>query len=66
MLRTDQDFRNLAKAYLDRAHAQGVVHAEIMFDAQMHTERSVPLGAVVEDLSAACDDALREHGMTSH
>ncbi|MDP9431468.1 MAG: adenosine deaminase [Actinomycetota bacterium] len=64
-LRTEQDFHELARAYLDRAHADGVVHAEMMFDPQMHTERGVPLAAVVEGLSAACDEARRAHGMTT-
>ncbi len=35
-LRTEQDFHDLARAYLDRAHADGVVHAELVFDPQMH------------------------------
>jgi adenosine deaminase len=64
-LRTEQDFRDLARSYLDRAHAEGVVHAEIMFDPQMHTERGVALGTVIEGLSAALDEARAEHAMTS-
>jgi adenosine deaminase len=65
VLRTEADFRDLAKAYLDRANTQGVVHAEIMFDPQMHTERGVALGSVIEGLSAALEDARLERGTTS-
>jgi adenosine deaminase len=36
-----------------------------MFDPQMHTERGVPLGTVIEGLCAALDEARDEHAMTS-
>ena len=65
VLRREEDFHDLAAAYLDRARAQGVTHVEVMFDPQMHTARGVPLGAVVEGLSAALDEAGRDHGLTS-
>ena len=65
VLRTEEDFHDLARAYLERARAQGVVHAEVMFDPQMHMARGVPLGAVIEGLGAALDQASRDHGTTS-
>ncbi len=65
VLRSEEDFYDLATAYLSRARDQGVVHAEVMFDPQMHTARGVPVGAVVEGLSAAAREAHQEHGMTS-
>lgn len=65
VLRTEQDFHDLALGYLDRAHMEGVVHAEVMFDAQMHTARGVALGAVIEGLCAALDEAQGEYAMTS-
>jgi adenosine deaminase len=65
VLRSDEDFHDLASAYLDRAHLQGVVHAEVMFDPQMHTARGVPLGTVIEGLSAALDEAGQKYGITS-
>src|SRR5271168_5514691 len=37
VLRDADDFRALTRAYLQKAHAQGVVHAEIFFDPQTHT-----------------------------
>jgi adenosine deaminase len=38
----EQDFYDMARAYLDRAVADNVVHTEIFFDPQTHTERGVP------------------------
>ena len=38
VLVTAEDFRDLALAYFDRVAADGVVHAEIMFDPQTHTD----------------------------
>lgn len=59
------DFYTLTRAYLDRAVADGVRHAEIFFDPQTHTERGVPFGAVVEGITGALDDAQRATGITS-
>ncbi len=63
VLRTAEDFRDLAAAYFRRAARAGVVHAEVFFDPQAHLERGVPLEAVVEGLEAAATDA-RATGMT--
>jgi len=41
VLLTSADFHDLAMAYFDRAAADGVVHAEVMFDPQTHTARGV-------------------------
>ena len=53
VLRTADDFHDLAAAYLDRARADGVVRAEVFFDPQEHTARGVPLENVVAGLSRA-------------
>ncbi len=65
VLRTEQDFYDLTRAYLDRARRQGVVHAEVMVDPQLHTRRGVPVAAVVGGLCAALEEARREHAVTS-
>ncbi len=65
VLRTQQDFADLATAYFDRAAADGVVHAEIMFDPQTHTARGVPFAAVIEGLLAGMAAAAARHGITS-
>jgi adenosine deaminase len=65
VLRTERDFHELAAAYFDRAAADGVVHAEIMFDPQTHTARGIALGTVIEGLLSAMADAEARHGITS-
>ncbi|MFJ9949565.1 adenosine deaminase [Kitasatospora sp. NPDC091207] len=65
VLRTEQDFADLADAYLARAAAQGVRHAEIFFDPQAHTARGVPLDVVVEGLGRALDRSEERHGIST-
>ncbi|HEY9581151.1 MAG TPA: adenosine deaminase [Rhizorhapis sp.] len=65
VLRTEEDFRDLALAYFDRAAADNVVHAEIFFDPQTHTMRGVPFAVVADGLLAAMREAEARHGLTS-
>jgi adenosine deaminase len=65
VLRTEEDFRDLAAAYFDRAAADNVVHAEIFFDPQTHTARGIPFGTVVAGLTAGMDEARARNGLTS-
>lgn len=65
VLRTEQDFRDLALAYFDRAAADGVLHAEIFFDPQTHTDRGIPFRVVADGLLAGMADAEAKHGLTS-
>ena len=65
VLRDDRDFYALAMSYFTRAHADGLVHAELFFDPQTHTTRGVSLDAVFTGLRAAMDDARRRYGITS-
>ena len=65
VLHTADDFAELADAYLARAAAQGVRHAEIFFDPQAHTARGVPIGTVIEGLSRALDGAEERHGVST-
>ena len=57
VLRTEQDFYDLASAYLARAAAAGVRRAEIFFDPQSHTRTGVPIEAVFDGLTGALRDA---------
>ncbi len=61
----EQDFYDMARAYLDRAVADNVVHTEIFFDPQTHTERGVPMETVINGLYRACRDAQIEQGISS-
>src|SRR5213078_3289884 len=60
-----RDFYALAMAYFTRAHADGVVHAELFFDPQTHTVRGVAFETVIAGLRDAMEDALRRYGITS-
>ena len=60
-----RDFYELTWAYLTRAHAQNVRHAEIFFDPQTHTERGVRFDTVVDGIGRALDDARERLGLTS-
>ncbi|MGA9367994.1 MAG: hypothetical protein WBV35_11090, partial [Steroidobacteraceae bacterium] len=64
VLRDADDFYQLALGYLQRAHEQGVVHAEIFFDPQTHTARGIPFATVVSGLNRALTEAERSFGMT--
>src|SRR5918998_184235 len=65
VLRTEEDFRDLALAYFDRAAADNVVHSEIFFDPQTHTARGIPFGTVAAGLLAGMAEAEARHGLTS-
>lgn len=65
VLRTAEDFHDLAVAYFDRAAADGVVHAEIFFDPQTHTDRGIPFDTVMEGLVSGMAAAGERHGLTS-
>ncbi|MFG3017542.1 adenosine deaminase [Streptomyces sp. NPDC048254] len=65
VLRTEQDFEDLANAYLGRAAAQGVRHAEIFFDPQAHIARGVPMGMVVDGLWRALGRSVENHGIST-
>lgn len=65
VLRTEQDFHDLAMAYLQRAHEEGVVHVELSFDPQAHLSRGVELAVPFEGLRQAMREAARRWGMTT-
>jgi adenine deaminase len=63
VLRTAGDFYDLAWAYLQRAHGEGVRYAEIFFDPQAHTSRGIAFDAVIGGLRRAVLAARREFGL---
>ena len=64
-LRTVDDFHDLAAAYVERARADGVCHAELFFDPQTHTERDVPIEIVFAGLARALREARATHGFSA-
>jgi len=65
VLRTADDFARLTAAYLRRASAGGVRHAEIFFDPQAHLVRGVPLAEVVDGLVEGARAGTAETGTTA-
>ena len=57
VLRTEDDFYDLATAYFRRARADNVRHAEVFFDPQAHTGRGIAVETVVKGIARAADDA---------
>ncbi len=66
VLRTEQDFFDLTDAYLKRAAAAGVVHAEIFFDPQAHLTRGVSFEVVIDGIWEALRASEARHGITTH
>jgi adenosine deaminase len=64
-LRTERDFEELTRAYLQRAQAQNVRHAEIFFDPQAHLQRGVRFEVVIDGLWSALCNSKRDYGITT-
>lgn len=61
----EQDFYDLTRAYMQKAAAQNVRHAEIFFDPQSHTSRGISFETVITGIHRALADAGRELGVSS-
>jgi adenosine deaminase len=62
----EQDFYDLAWAYFEKCHEDRVMHTEMFFDPQTHTDRGVAFETVINGLQRACDDAQIKYGISSH
>ena len=65
VLKVEQDFYDMAWAYLLRAAADNVLHTEIFFDTQTHTGHGVSADVVINGLHRACVDAQTQLGLTA-
>jgi adenosine deaminase len=65
VLVTEADFYDMTWAYLERVHAETVVHTEVFVAPQAHTRRGVPLAAVIEGVDAALTEGGRRFGLTT-
>ena len=65
VLITEQDFFDLTWAYLLRAQTDHMVHTEIFFDPQTHTERGIDFAVVFGGIRRALDRAHTELGISS-
>lgn len=64
-LRTEQDFYDLTWAYLERCKADNVIHTEIFFDPQTHTDRGIEFETVISGIHRAMQDGNEKLGITS-
>lgn len=62
----EQDFYDLAWAYFEKCAEDKVMHTEMFFDPQTHTDRGVAFETVIQGLQRACDDAQKKLGISSH
>ena len=62
----EQDFYDLAWAYFEKCAEDHVVHTEMFFDPQTHTDRGIAFATVIQGLKRACDDAQSKLGISSH
>ncbi|NOJ22332.1 adenosine deaminase [Vibrio coralliilyticus] len=61
----EQDFYDLTWAYLLRCKADNVIHTEIFFDPQTHTERGIAFDTVINGIHRALQDAKEQFGISS-
>ena len=60
----EQDFYDLTWAYLTKIHQQNVIHTEIFFDPQTHTDRAIPFDIIIKGIRRALEDGERKFGIT--
>lgn len=61
----EQDFYDLAWAYFEKCAEDRVVHTEIFFDPQTHTDRGIAFATVINGLKRACADAKTKFDISS-
>jgi len=66
VLLKEEDFFDLTMAYFKKIHGQNVIHTEIMFDPQTHTDRGVDFSVVINGIKKAQDKAGEEFGISSN
>lgn len=60
----EQDFFDLTWAYLQKVHSQNVVHVEVFFDPQTHTDRGITFDIVIEGIYRALKKGKQELGIS--
>ncbi len=65
VLLSERDFYEMTWAYLQRVHAENVVHTEVFISPQAHTRRGVPFEAMFRGIDAALRDGETKLGMTT-
>ncbi len=65
VLLTEDDFYALTRDYFEVCRTEGIVHAEIGYDPQGHTERGLPFEVPLNGIRRAMADAARDFGISS-
>ena len=65
VLINEQDFYDMTWAYMEKLHSQNVLHAEIFFDPQTHTDRGVQFSTVITGIHKALLNAEKKFGITT-
>lgn len=65
VLQTEEDFFDMAWAYLRRAKADNVRHTEIFFDPQTHTNRGISFKTMITGLDRALRRSQDELGLSA-
>ena len=65
VLKDEDDFFALMWEYLARCHEESIVHTEIMFDPQTHTERGIGFDVFMPGFLKAMKKAEDEYGISS-
>ena len=60
----EQDFYDLTWAYLKKVNSENVVHVEVFFDPQTHTDRGVSFDVVIKGIYRALEKAKSEFNMS--
>jgi adenosine deaminase len=61
----EQDFYDMTWAYLEKVHQQNLIHCEIFFDPQTHTDRDIKFSTVIQGIHKALEDAKNKLGISS-
>ncbi|WP_353499567.1 adenosine deaminase [Vibrio chaetopteri] len=64
-LQTEQDFYDLTWAYLERCQHDNVIHTEIFFDPQTHTDRGIAFDTVIKGIVSALKDGQQKLEISS-
>ena len=65
VLQKEEDYYDMTWAYLEKARAQNILHAEIFFDPQAHTSRGIAFATVLDGIWHALEDGHRRLGISS-
>lgn len=66
VLQTERDFYDLTYAYLKRVAADNVVHVEVFYDPQGHTERGLDFAVPITGILSALEDGRRDFNISAH